>query len=315
MADVLLALVRANLAASVAILTLLVLRRPAQRVFGAEAAYGLWLIFPLAALASLLPPPTAEPGLPPTAAQAAAQVLKAWLETSGAAEQADVLIAVWLGGVVLAVGVMIRAQRRFNRLAKDGLAGPALVGAIFPRFVTPGDYQTRFTPEERELVREHERTHRARGDLQTNALLAVAQAVAWFNPLIHLASAMIRFDQELACDASVARRFPRARRRYAETMLKTQLSGPTAPLACGWTPAGLHPLEVRIAFLKRAAPSDDRVVASAVAVAALSLATVIAAWSIQPPLTPKSINLPAPAQEPPSFSVVIIDPTPRAGGR
>lgn len=315
MADVLLALVRVNLAASVAVLLLLALRKPAQRVFGAEAAYGLWLIFPLAAVASLLPALQSEPGAEPTAAQAAAQALKAWLEASGLAGQAGLLLVVWFSGFLVTLALMIRAQAHFNRRAKAGLAGPAMAGAIFPRFVTPSDYRDRFTPEERELVREHERTHQARGDLQINALLALGQALAWFNPLMHLAARLIRFDQELACDASVTRRFPRARRLYAETMLKTQLSGPAVPLACGWTPTGLHPLEVRIARLKQAAPSDDRVVASAVTVAALSAATIMAAWSIQPPLVVPRIIALAGAAEPqngPAFSVLIIDRRPQA---
>lgn len=314
MADVLLGLVRLHLAVSVAILVLLALRKPAQRVFGAEVAYGLWLVAPLAAVASLGPAPTAAEGAPPTAAQVAAQALKSWMEASGLADHAGLLIGVWLTGVTVAFALMARAQIGFQRKAAAGQAGPALMGAIFPRFVTPADYRTRFTEDERKLVREHEQTHRARKDPQANALLALAQALAWFNPLVHLAANVIRFDQELACDASVVRRFPSARRRYAETMLKTQLSGLTAPLTCNWPAPSLHPLEVRIALLKQAPPSDDRVVTGTLCLLGLACAAAVAAWSVQSPLPRPAPRTPQTVVTEPSFSVLIIAP-PRAGDR
>lgn len=311
MADVLLGLVRLHLAVSVAILVLLVLRKPAQRIFGAEAAYGLWLVAPLAAAASLGPAPTVLEGTPLTAAQAAAQALKSWMETSGLADQAGLLIGVWLAGVAAALALMARAQMAFQRKVAAGQAGPALMGAIYPRFVTPADYRTRFTEDERKLVREHEQTHRVRKDPQANALLALAQALAWFNPLVHLAAAVIRFDQELACDASVVRRFPSARRRYAEAMLKTQLSGPAAPLTCNWPAASLHPLEVRVALLKRAPPSDDRVVAGAVCLVGLAFAAAITAWSVQPQLAQPTMQLLVLEDQRP-VSVMIIHRRPEA---
>ena len=55
MAEALAALARANLAASLAILLVLALRRPARRWFGAEAAYLLWIVPPLVAAGSLVP--------------------------------------------------------------------------------------------------------------------------------------------------------------------------------------------------------------------------------------------------------------------
>lgn len=315
MADVLLGLIRLNLAASAAILLLLVLRKPAQRIFGPEVAYGLWLVAPLAAIASLAPAPMAAEGGAPTVAQAAAQALKSWMEGSGLADRAGLAISAWLVGAAVVFAMMARAQMAFRRRAAAGQAGPALMGAISPRFVTPADYRTRFTEDERKLVREHEQTHRVRCDPQTNALLALAQALGWFNPLVHLAAAVIRFDQELACDASVVRRFPSVRRRYAETMLKTQLAGPAAPLTCNWPAAALHPLEVRIALLKQAPPSDDRVVAGAVCLVGLACAAAVAAWSLQAPLPrplPRAVHV---GDNQPSFSVMIVAPPQQARDR
>src|SRR5690606_182279 len=104
-------------------------------------------------------------------------------------------------------------------------AGPALVGAWRARIVLPADFERRYDTLERELILAHERVHLARGDAWVNAFVALLRSLNWFNPLVHLAAAKFRLDQELACDAAVIARFPRARRRYADAMLKVQLAG------------------------------------------------------------------------------------------
>jgi len=57
MTDPLHGLLVATLASSAAILLLLVLRKPMRRIFGAPAAYALWMLVPLASGAALLPVP------------------------------------------------------------------------------------------------------------------------------------------------------------------------------------------------------------------------------------------------------------------
>ena len=75
----------------------------------------------------------------------------------------------------------------------------------------------------------------------------------WFNPLVHLAAARFRFDQELACDAAVIARHPDSRRRYGAAMLKTQRAEFGLPMGCHWQSS--HPLKERVAMLKQAPPS------------------------------------------------------------
>ncbi|MCH1932675.1 hypothetical protein L9G16_21260, partial [Shewanella sp. A25] len=65
----------------------------------------------------------------------------------------------------------------------------------------------------------------------------------------------MRLDQELACDAATLRRFPKARRLYAEALLKTELAHTPLPFGCRWPAAARHPLEVRLAALKGRARS------------------------------------------------------------
>src|SRR3546814_12880202 len=60
-------LLESTCASSAAIVLVLLLRRPLRATFGANAAYLLWLLQPLAVLAASLPPPLVH--APPTAAR------------------------------------------------------------------------------------------------------------------------------------------------------------------------------------------------------------------------------------------------------
>lgn len=233
------ALGMANIAGAVAVLAVTGLRFPARRLFGAATAYGLWSL-PIwafcAALVIVLTPPDAA--TLSTAARVAEQVPTLKYATS-----------VWLAGFMLVALQMTRAQARFHAEVRAGRAGPAVVGFISPRIVMPSD-ETGYTPEERELIRAHERAHIARKDPRATAVAALFQCLCWFNPLAHLAAFLMRLDQELACDAAVIMRRPYARGLYARTLLKTQLAAAPLPLGCYWPARGQHPLEVRIGLLK-----------------------------------------------------------------
>ena len=287
MTEVLADIVRANLAADLAILAVLGLRLPVRRHLGAQSAYALWLMAPLVFLASLIPAAEAE-----SADQAAAAAAQLHALLPGAAQALQALsrtpnvAGLWIAGAALAFVLVAASQLRFISRARAGLAGPALVGVICPRIVTPANYQALFTEEERALVRAHERAHIDRGDPKVNALIALAQCVCWFNPLVHLAAHLARLDQELACDATVMRRRPGARRLYAETMLKTQLTASALPLGCHWLSAGRHPLEARIGMLKRTSTGYWRQQAGAWGAASLALVAGFGAWAAQPPLKP-----------------------------
>ena len=294
MPDMLADIVRANLAASVAVLAVLALRLPVRRHFGAQPAYALWLMAPLVFLANLIPAAEAETA--EDAAAAAAQ-LRALLPEPLRALQAlshiPSLTEIWIGGMALAVVLVAASQMRFLHRAKAGLVGPALVGVICPRIVSPKGYDTLFTEAERTLVRAHERAHIDRGDPKVNALIALVQCLCWFNPMVHLAAHLARLDQELACDATVMRRRPSARRLYAETMLKTQLTASALPLGCHWLPGGRHPLEARIGMLKRSNTGYWRQQTGAWGAAALALVVGFGAWAAKPPVKPHDAFVPA----------------------
>lgn len=226
---------QANLAAAGAILLVAAARRPMRRLYGAQAAYHLWLIPPAAALIGFVlffVNLTAE-----TAAAPFASVPMARLG-----------LAAWLVGVVAMGAVFTAAQLRFHARLRAGEAGPAVVGFISPRIVMPAD-EGGYSPEELELIRAHERMHVARKDPRAVAFIAAAQCLCWFNPLVHVAARLLRLDQELACDAAVMLSRPKSRGLYAGTLLKTQLAATPLPLGCYWPARGRHPLEVRVALL------------------------------------------------------------------
>lgn len=292
-ADLLEALFRANLAVAAAVALVLLLRRPTRRAFGAQAAYALWLTPALAPLAGILPRPAAMILIEPLTLEAVAGGATA-AALPGGDLAAPALVTAWLVGALVAAVVLARRQARFmaalGRLEAHGdvlraehpAIGPAVVGAFRPRIVTPADFEARFAPEEQALILRHEQVHLARGDGLVNALAAAVQCACWFNPLVHVGARTLRIDQELACDAAVLAHHPRARRLYAEALLKAQVDGPTLPVGCHWQ----HPLKERIAMLKSPLPGPSRRIAGLAAAGLASLTAAGAAWAVQPAPAP-----------------------------
>ena len=127
------------------------------------------------------------------------------------------------------------------------------------------------------------RTHARRGDVAVHALASVGLCLCWFNPLAYVALALLRVDQELACDAAVLARRVDARRCYADALLKTQLASESAwraPIGCRWQSS--HPLKERIAMLKKPPPGLMRRVAGPAFIAILTGAASYVAWAGQP---------------------------------
>lgn len=230
----------ANATGSAAAAAVAVARPPVRHGFGPDAAYALWIAPPAIAALTLLI--VTIPSDSDRYSAAAALALRwPWLGPAA---------GVWAIGALAMAGVFAFAQRRFMAEVRAGRGGPAVVGLIWPRIVLPaGDAD--YTAEERDLIRAHERAHVARRDPRAAALASLVQCLCWFNPLIHLAANLLRLDQELACDAAVTMRRPWARALYARTLLKTQLATSPLPFGCYWRPLGTHPLELRIALLKR----------------------------------------------------------------
>ncbi len=285
--DLLMELLQASVALTMAMAVVTLLRAPLRRWLGAQATYACWALVPLATLAVLLPAPR---GTFPLAAMTAAVE---WSPAAGAGATAlpwpTVLLVLWILGALGLAGLMVVRQRRFLRtvLRHPGqphdtspLATPAVTGLFSPRIVLPEDFASRYSADEQRLVIAHEQLHIDRGDIPAQALATALRCLFWFHPLVHLAAARFRFDQELACDAAVLARHPDSRRRYGEAMFKTQLAEFGLPVGCHWQSS--HPLKERVAMLKQPIPGKTRRRAGSIVIASLLAAGAFGAWAAQP---------------------------------
>lgn len=291
----------ATLAVGVTVLVLLILPRLLRRHFGAGVAYAAWWLVPAVFIASLLPGRTVQ-------TVAVTQTLRIIAEPVAMAPVAVIedrslvwWLAVWLIGVVVMTLRLWRQQRRFERSlgllqplpqrlwrsqSSHGL--PAVVGVVRAKIVLPADFAQRYDDEQRRLMLAHERRHLQCGDPLANLAVAIVRCLFWFNPLVHLAAARFRHDQELACDQAVVAAHPQSRRAYGEAMLKTLMTGQQAPLGCHW---GLsHPMKERVMQLKSPIPHRWMRRVGIAAVAMLMCGAGFAVWSAQPARAVSSIN-------------------------
>lgn len=259
----------ALLALSSSLMLVLLLRWPVRRWLGAELAFYLWLLPPLALLVSMLPHPIISPL--PSPPQVIVQITDAVAPTpvqvaAPSPAWKSLLSLAWIAGAIVAVSTMIERQRGYQRRlrtatrwsgsagawpvvqAGDNDMGPAMVGALRPHIVLPRDFTERYDTDERALILAHEIMHARRGDGWWCLLANLCLCLFWFHPLAWWASFAMRHDQELACDAAVMREHVGQLRRYALAMLKTQCATAVLPVGCAWS--SRHPVVERIAMLK-----------------------------------------------------------------
>ncbi len=205
------------------------------------------------------------PNEPVTPVRPAASGTSATPEAAGTAEGRTVelsalLTAVWLLGAAVfalwhAAGTALLALRlrrwsvpagggtvaRCRELSRElglrrtpevgvsrGLASPLVAGLFRPRLWLPDRAW-----EERELtfILRHELTHIKRRDLWYKALMLLANALHWFDPLIWLMRREAGETAELLCDAQALRGADReTRRAYCETLLEHVCRVPGAAL-------------------------------------------------------------------------------------
>jgi len=266
------------LAFTAAVLVVVVLRKPCRRWFGAEHAFQLWSLVPLAMLVSQLPHATSTSltALPALVYMitSVAGVLPSHAGTSAGIGWRSLVMLAWCVGTAIALVSAVFAQWRYrNRLrgatsmtdvssrwpvlrATSVDVGPALVGAWRSRIVLPADFERRYDTTERTLIFAHEAMHARRRDGWWCLMAQIVVAMFWFHPLVWWALGALRHDQELACDAAVLREHGAQRRSYANAMLKTQSALFALPVGCPWSPR--HPLTERIAMLKLTPPGRLR---------------------------------------------------------
>ncbi|HWU54723.1 MAG TPA: M56 family metallopeptidase, partial [Rhizomicrobium sp.] len=186
MSGFLLLLVKGNLAMGAAIVLVSLIRRPLRAWFGAPIAHAIWLLVPIACVASLLPPREVVAPAQIVSVHAPAAPGTGYVSTLGAMEQlarqsvlmptaptnssgssdelfdiSRLLFAAWVLGLLFMAAYLARVQIRFSAAVRRGQAGPAVLGFLRPRIVTPAGFQEQFTPQEQSAILAHERVHLA----------------------------------------------------------------------------------------------------------------------------------------------------------
>ncbi|HEY9131749.1 MAG TPA: M56 family metallopeptidase [Dyella sp.] len=220
---------------SLGLILVLLLRRPACRLFGASPAFLLWLLpiafcalpwLPSERLVAVLPPLRV---VPDGASLLAARMPMPLLGLG--------LGSLWLAGVA---ACLLRLSTHYVhiRMTSKHLAqplpdlgnfaparvriadiGPAVLWAPRPLLLLPEDFLTRFDANERACVLRHELTHLRRGDAWWSLFAELVFSLLWFHPLAWIALPRFRLDQELACDERSLRDAPEQRAHYAHALL------------------------------------------------------------------------------------------------
>jgi len=196
------------------------------------------------------------------------------------------MLALWAGG---AVAFLFWQAVRYRRFLADihaslrpsypgafeelpvvesrAVEGPIAIGYFEPRIVVPFEFLSRYSAAEQRLALAHERIHHRRGDLWWNGLALVVLALNWFSSLAWIAFRAFRADQELACDAAVARAAaPAERHDYARALVKSA-SRPGLIAACPLHSA--DQLKRRLKMMKHHRVSAARTIGGAAALALL----------------------------------------------
>ena len=264
----------------------LLIRRPFARLFGARAAYALWLA-PLARL--LLPPLPGRPEVPTNWIDAGQGVAVDY--ASAASSLADQALVLWVAGAILFGVWHLARYRLFLRaaltgarpysagtplgvtiLASPAVGGPAATGLLARRIFVPVDFDAIFSAEERRWALAHEALHHRRHDLSASAIALLLLALHWWNPLAYLAHRAFRRDLETACDAELLAAADGPTRQSYATMLVRCVAQPWPRPICALThiddlKGRLQMLKLRHGALRR---RTGEIIAVATAAAGLS---------------------------------------------
>jgi beta-lactamase regulating signal transducer with metallopeptidase domain len=265
-------------------LLVLAVRRPVARFCGAGWAYALWLLPAARVLTAFIPSfslPSAAAFIPAMDGVAAPLPVE-----SGPGQWVPFMLATWAGGAVtfliwhwLNYRAFLNAVKAHSKpgdppvyggietLASEAVDGPLALGLFERRIVLPWNFARRYDAGERRLAMEHELVHHRRGDIAWNMAGLFILAANWFNPVAWFAFHAFRSDQELACDAAVAKRASAGERHdYARALVKSA-SRPGLIAACPLNPA--DELKHRLRMIRAHRSGRARMAGGAAAFASL----------------------------------------------
>lgn len=259
---------------TVGLVLVLLLRRPARRLFGAGPAFTLWLWPVLLGALPWLPALPVRWHLLPSVIVAPG-ALSGIGPLNGASDASVPWATLWLVGsaiaVVRVVVAYVQLRRRCRLLPAELLAhcqrahpeldprrlrlhpqGPAVLWSRRSLILLPADFVQRFGPAQRPLVLAHEQSHIDRRDPLWSLLAEMLAALLWFHPLVWLALPRFRLDQELACDERVLRQHDANAGTYARALLDST-GMDAAPVLIPWLAE--PQLKERLMMIRRGHPN------------------------------------------------------------
>lgn len=307
-----------SIAAGLLIVVILIIRKPFAQLFGARAAYALWLAPVMRVFLpelSILPAPEII-----FADQSAWEMiampvsLDTAVTTSGydiRTFAAVVALFLWFTIGFAWFSLKIEAQSRFLRvmlasskpapnpiiLCADTIRqnlgvtrrlrirlcnenyGPAVIGLIRPVVFLPANFLSDYSAEERRLALAHEIAHISRGDMAATLAALLFQAAQWPNPLVHFAFRLFRTDQEAACDAFVLSRYRPDPGATGDYASAIIKSAGGAQASPAFGLSLGHPVKERLMLLKNPEQSPMRKFAGGASAIALVLAGLAATAS------------------------------------
>ncbi|WP_063565004.1 M56 family metallopeptidase [Paenibacillus sp. O199] len=133
------------------------------------------------------------------------------------------------------------------------------------------------------MVFHHELIHLKRKDLWIKALILVARALHWFNPLVHMLSKDIHTWSELSCDEEVVKGMTLAdRKRYGETILNVVAGSRNLPIQfCSSLSGDGKQLKRRLTFMLNVKNVNKKtfVIAISTLFVVGAVSTVTTAWA------------------------------------
>jgi len=158
----------------------------------------------------------------------------------------ELLVAVWLCGIVLGLIFWMRLQRQLRAIKRDAIPlhlnlpipamqapahtriEPGVFGIVKPVLILPAGITRQLTPPQLDAVIAHELSHVRRKDNLTAAIHMLVEVIFWFHPLVWWIRTRLVAEREQACDEAVSGD-PHV---YAEAILNVCRLYTGSPLIC-----------------------------------------------------------------------------------
>ncbi|MCL2187352.1 MAG: M56 family metallopeptidase [Defluviitaleaceae bacterium] len=205
---------------------------------------------------------------------------------------------------ILHGSVPISAESPIPVHVSRNIHAPIMLGFTRPVIVLP---HVSYREEELAMILAHERAHYRRKDIWLKAIVLLANALHWFNPVVYLLAAHLRTQCEHACDAHMAAKMnPAQRIRYGELLIAVTRQC-TQPIGKNFLPVTFTDSQKKlkrrlINMLKTQKNNRARTIVSVLVALAILVTGAITAYAFMPTAT-EAANADAPT----SFGITAVE--------